>query len=104
MLDTYHFWGGISKLEDLDMLHHGELHHLHFEDVPAEPPREIQGPAHRVLPGQGIAPLGRILEVLKRKGYSGPASFESFEPTLQATDPYEVARRVRAAMEPYFVE
>jgi 2-keto-myo-inositol isomerase len=100
MLDTYHFWGGISKFEDLDLLRDGELHHLHFEDVPASPPREIQGQPHRAFPGEGIAPLRRIVEVLKKKGYAGPASFESFNPEVQATDPYQVALRVRKAIEP----
>jgi sugar phosphate isomerase/epimerase len=100
MLDTYHFWGGISKFEDLDLLRDGELHHLHFEDVPADPPREIHGQPHRVFPGEGIAPLRRIVEVLKKKGYSGPASFESFTPEVQATDPYQLAMRVRKAIEP----
>ena len=100
MLDTYHFWGGISKFEDLELLRDGELHHLHFEDVPADPPREIQGQPHRAFPGEGIAPLRRIVEVLKRKGYAGPASFETFNPAIQATDPYEVAMRARAAIEP----
>lgn len=100
MLDTYHFWGGISKFEDLELLRDGELHHLHFEDVPDDPPREIQGQPHRAFPGEGIAPLRRIIEVLKRKKYAGPASFETFNPAVQATDPYEVAMRVRKAMEP----
>ena len=100
MMDTYHFWGGISKFEDLDLLRDGELHHLHFEDVPADPPREIQGQPHRAFPGEGIAPLKRIVEVLKRKKYSGAASFESFNPMVQAMDPYEVAKKVRAAIEP----
>jgi sugar phosphate isomerase/epimerase len=100
MLDTYHFWGGISKFEDLDLLRDGELHHLHFEDVPADPPREIQGQPHRAFPGEGIAPLRRIIEVLKRKKYAGPASFETFNPVVQGTDPYQVAMRARAAIEP----
>ena len=100
MMDTYHFWGGISKFEDLELLRDGELHHLHFEDVPADPPREIQGQPHRAFPGEGIAPLRRIVEVLKRKKYAGPASFETFNPMVQATDPYQVAMRVRAAIEP----
>jgi sugar phosphate isomerase/epimerase len=100
MMDTYHFWGGISKFEDLELLRDGELHHLHFEDVPADPPREIQGQPHRAFPGEGIAPLRRIIEVLKRKKYAGPASFESFNPAVQGTDPYEVAMRVRKTMEP----
>jgi 2-keto-myo-inositol isomerase len=100
MMDTYHFWGGISKFEDLELLRDGELHHLHFEDVPADPPREVQGQPHRVFPGEGIAPLKRIVEVLKRKKYSGPASLEMFHPTVQAMDPFEVAKKARAAIEP----
>ena len=100
MMDTYHFWGGISKFEDLDLLRDGELHHLHFEDVPADPPREIQGQPHRVFPGEGIAPLRRIILALKTKKYSGAVSFESFSPDVQATDPYQVAMRVRKAIEP----
>jgi 2-keto-myo-inositol isomerase len=100
MLDTYHFWGGPSKFEDLDLLRDGELHHLHFEDVPADPPREIQGQPDRAIPGEGIAPLRRIVEALKKKGYRGPASFETFKPALQTMDPYQLAQRVRAAIEP----
>jgi len=100
MMDTYHFWGGISKFEDLALLRDGELHHLHFEDVPASPPREIQGQPHRVFPGEGIAPLRRIIEVLKTKKYAGAVSFETFNPDVQATDPYQVAMRVRKAIEP----
>jgi len=100
MMDTYHFWGGISKFEDLALLRDGELHHLHFEDVPASPPREIQGQPHRVFPGEGIAPLRRIIEVLKAKKYAGAVSFETFNPDVQATDPYQVAMRVRKTIEP----
>jgi 2-keto-myo-inositol isomerase len=100
MMDTYHFWGGISKFEDLDLLRDGELYHLHFEDVPEMPPREIQGQPDRAIPGEGIAPLKRILETLKRKKYSGPLSFESFKPAHVAMDPYELATQVRAAVEP----
>jgi sugar phosphate isomerase/epimerase len=100
MMDTYHFWGGISKFEDLELLRDGELHHLHFEDVPADPPREIQGQPHRKFPGEGIAPLRRIIEALKAKKYAGAVSFETFNPDVQATDPYQVAMRVRAAIEP----
>src|SRR5712692_1550688 len=100
MLDTYHFWGGVSKFEDLELLREGELHHLHFEDTPAEPVREQLQQRHRVYPGQGIAPLRRIVEVLRRKKYFGPASVELFDPAIQNADPYEVARQVRSETEP----
>ena len=82
MMDTYHFWGGISKFEDLELLRDGELHHLHFEDVPAEPPREVQAQPNRVWPGEGVAPL------------------EMFHPAIQSMDPYEAAKRARATIEP----
>jgi len=104
MIDTYHFWAGISKFEDLELLRDGELHHLHFEDVPADPPREILGQPNRVFPGEGIAPLRRIVEVLKRKQYAGAASLEMFNPAIQAMDPYLVAMRARAAIEPLIGE
>ena len=100
MMDTFHFWSGRSKFADLYLLRDGELHHLHFEDTPAEPPVETMEQRHRVYPGEGIAPLRRIVEVLKQKGYSGPASLELFDPAVQATDPYEVARKARATIEP----
>jgi 2-keto-myo-inositol isomerase len=100
MMDTYHFWGGISKFEDLELLREGELHHLHFEDVPADPPRELQGQPDRKFPGEGIAPLRRIIEVLKAKKYAGAVSFETFNPDVRSTDPSQVALRVRKAIEP----
>ena len=100
MMDTYHFWGGVSKFEDLDLLRSGELHHLHFEDTPADTPRELLEQRHRVLPGRGIAPLRRIVEALKRKGYAGPASVELFDPAVQKTDPFQIARQIREAAEP----
>jgi sugar phosphate isomerase/epimerase len=40
MLDCYHFWSGLSKLEDLDMILPGEIGHVHFQDVP-DIPREL---------------------------------------------------------------
>ena len=71
-----------------------------LEDVPADPPREIQGQPHRKFPGEGIAPLRRIIEKLKEKKYAGAVSFETFAPDVQSMDPYQVAMRVRAAIEP----
>jgi sugar phosphate isomerase/epimerase len=100
MLDTFHFWSGTSKLEDLELLRQGELHHLHFEDVPAEPPVEVFEQRHRVFPGEGIAPLRSIVEVLKRKGYTGPASLEMFDPAVRALSPYDAALKARATIEP----
>ena len=75
MLDCYHFWSGLNKLEDLDMIRFGEIGHVHFQDVP-DIPREMLDLSTRIIPGDGISPLTRILGKLAEKGYAGPLSVE----------------------------
>jgi sugar phosphate isomerase/epimerase len=103
MLDCYHFWSGLSKFEDLDLLRPGELAHVHFQDVP-DMPRELLDNSTRLIPGDGISPLKQILRKLSEKGYSGPLSVELFLPQFQQGDPYEVARRIRERAEPVIRE
>ena len=33
MLDFFHFWSGLNKFEDLNLLEPGELQHAHFQDL-----------------------------------------------------------------------
>lgn len=98
MLDCYHFWSGMSKFEDLDLLKPGELGHVHFQDTP-DMPRELLGQTTRLIPGDGVAPLVAILKKLAEKGYSGALSVELFLPELQRGDPYEVAKQIREKCE-----
>jgi sugar phosphate isomerase/epimerase len=99
MFDFYHFWSGLSKFEDMEMIHTGEIYHVHFQDVP-DIPRELLDNTTRGVPGEGVSPLGRILKTLAAKGYKGPLSVELFYPDIQNADPYEVARRIREKAEP----
>jgi len=99
MFDFYHFWAGLSKFEDLEEIRPGEIHHVHFQDVPRMP-RELLDGTTRAIPGEGAAPLERILRALRKKGYAGPLSVELFYPHLQKGDPYEVALRIRRSSEP----
>ena len=98
MLDCYHFWSGLSKLEDLDTIRPGEIGHVHFQDVP-DIPRELLDSSTRIIPGDGVSPLVRILGKLSEKGYAGPLSVELFLPKFQQGDPYEVAREIRVKSE-----
>ncbi|MBV9507022.1 MAG: sugar phosphate isomerase/epimerase [Acidobacteriia bacterium] len=98
MLDCYHFWSGMSKFEDLDLIHPGELGHVHFQDVP-DMPRELLDNTTRYIPGDGISPLVRILRKLSEKGYAGPLSVELFLPEFTQGDPEAVARRIREKAE-----
>ena len=98
MLDCYHFWSGLGKMEDLDLLHPGELAHVHFQDVP-DMPRELLDNTTRFIPGDGVSPLVAILRKLSEKGYSGALSVELFLPEFQQGDPYEVAMKIREKAE-----
>jgi 2-keto-myo-inositol isomerase len=103
MVDTFHFYGGVGKVEDLELLRDGELAHLHFEDIPDMPREQLNSQASRLFPGDGVAPLKRTIEILKKKGYSGPASLELFQnttPVAQNLDPFQLATRAKAAIEP----
>ncbi len=94
MFDCYHFWAGLSKFEDLALIRPGEIHHVHFQDVPGIP-RELLDNTTRDIPGDGVSPLVSILRTLQAKGYHGPLSVELFYPRLQKGDPYEVASEIR---------
>jgi len=98
LLDCYHFWSGLNKLEDLDLIRPGEIGHVHFQDVP-DIPRELLDNTTRFIPGDGISPLIRILRKLADKGYAGPLSVELFLPKFQQGDPYEIAREIRQKAE-----
>jgi 2-keto-myo-inositol isomerase len=98
MLDCYHFWSGLGKMEDLDLLRPGELAHVHFQDVP-DMPRELLDNTTRFIPGDGVSPLVAILRKLAEKGYSGALSVELFLPEFQQGDPYEVAMKIREKAE-----
>jgi 2-keto-myo-inositol isomerase len=98
MFDCYHFWSGLNKLEDLDLLRPGEIGHVHFQDVP-DMPRELLDSTTRFIPGDGVSPLVTILHKLADKGYAGPLSVELFLPKFQQGDPFEVAREIRQKAE-----
>ena len=98
MLDFFHFWSGMSKFEDLDMIRPGEIAHVHFQDI-LDTPRELIDNNGRVIPGDGHAPVVAILRKLAEKQYSGPLSVELFLMELQQGDPYEVASRIKQKCE-----
>jgi 2-keto-myo-inositol isomerase len=98
MFDCYHFWSGLNKLEDMDLILPGEIGHAHFQDVP-DMPRELLDSSTRVIPGDGVSPLTRILEKLADKAYAGPLSVELFLPKFQQGDPFAVARETRQKAE-----
>jgi len=98
MLDFFHFWSGLSKFEDLDLLEPGELAHVHFQDL-RPGPRELIDNDSRLIPGDGIAPVVRILRKLVEKEYRGALSVELFRAEYVEGDPEQVAGEIRGKCE-----
>jgi sugar phosphate isomerase/epimerase len=98
LLDFYHFWSGPNKLEDLDLIRPREIGHVHFQDVPGMP-RELLDQTTRFIPGDGVAPVVRMLQTLSEKEYAGALSVELFLPKFRDGDPFEIAREVREKCE-----
>jgi len=100
--DAYHLYKGESDLEDLKKLAQVPAHVFHINDYPADPPREKIGDQHRVYPGDGVAPLGRIFRDLRAAGFRGFLSLELFNREYWKTDPTTVAKtgieKTRAAV------
>jgi len=101
VFDCYHFWSGPNKFEDLDLIRPGEIIHAHLNDT-QDLPRELLDTQSRVIPGDGVAPLARILRKLVDSSYSGPISVELFLPKYQEADPFELAKEIQLKSETVF--
>jgi sugar phosphate isomerase/epimerase len=99
LFDCYHFWSGLSKMEDLDLIQPGDIIHVHVNDTPAMA-REMLDLRTRVIPGDGVAPLAAILRRLRERGYAGPATVELFLPEYQQADPFQLATEIKRKTEP----
>jgi sugar phosphate isomerase/epimerase len=90
--DVYHLYKGGSPFSGLRLLSAHAVHVIHFNDYPAEPPREAINDAQRIYPGDGVAPLRDILRDLRDIGFRGFLSLELFNRDYWKQDALTVAR------------
>jgi len=90
--DVYHIYKGGSDFNGLKVISGTAIHCFHINDYPAIPDREKIDDAHRVYPGDGIAPLDQVVCSLKSTGFRGAISLELFNRDYWKRDPLEVAR------------
>ena len=57
MFDCYHFWAGLSKFEDLDLIRHERNSPRAFSGCARHPARELPDNGTREIPGDGVSPL-----------------------------------------------
>ncbi len=95
VLDSCHWHASGSG--PLDAFPVERLAMVHLNDAPPKPPREIED-ADRLLPGDGVIRLPELVAALRARGFDGPWSLETFNPTYWERDPMEVAREGRARL------
>lgn len=98
LFDTFHFYCGISKIEDIESVKGEEVFFVHLNDV-SEKPREILKDSDRVLPCEGVLPLETIISKLKKIGYDGYYSLELFSEKLWEKEPYSAAKQCFESLE-----
>ena len=104
--DVYHIYKGGSDFTGLGLLAGSAIGVFHVNDYPADPPRKTIKDAHRVYPGDGVAPLKAIFTRLAASGFRGMLSLELFNPDYWQQDALKVARtgleKTRAAVQKSF--
>ena len=98
LLDIYHIYRGGSDFNALNLFSDDALQVFHVNDYPAVPPRAEMNDAHRVYPGDGIAPMSQILNAIGAQGRSVTLSLELFNRDYWKQDALEVAKTGLAKM------
>jgi 2-keto-myo-inositol isomerase len=91
--DVFHMIRGGGSVDDFLLLPGDRLANFHINDVPADPDPRTQTDYDRVMVGEGIADLPRVIANLRSIGYHGPLSLELFNRDLWEADPEVVVRR-----------
>ena len=98
VLDTFHFYAGNSTFGAIDSMKPEKLFIFHINDAEDLPKDELTD-AHRLYPGTGILPIKEIKAHFDGIGYDRMVSIEIFRPEYWDQDPFEVARKAKAATE-----
>ena len=98
VLDTFHFHAGGSSWASLRRMEAAKLFILQVSDCENLPRAQLQN-QHRLLPGAGCLPLGKIWQDLNAIGYDRLASVEVPRPEYWKRDPHELAADALQALE-----
>jgi 2-keto-myo-inositol isomerase len=90
--DVYHLYKGGSNVEGFRIINGHVIAVIHMNDYPGVPGRDLANDSIRVYPGDGVAPLGQLLRILKETGFQGYLSVELFNRQYWEQDAALVAR------------
>ena len=92
MPDVFHIYRGGSGFDGLRLLSTRAIRVFHMNDYPADPPREKINDSHRVMPGDGIAPLTGVLRNIRPTEGQVVLSLELFNRDYWRQDALTVAK------------
>jgi sugar phosphate isomerase/epimerase len=98
LADVYHIYKGGTPPAALLLLGRRAAHVFHLNDYPAAPAREAITDAHRVWPGDGIAPIREMLGYLAENDCRLMLSLELFNAEYWKMPAAEMARTGLARM------
>jgi len=98
LLDVFHLYKGGSPIATLPLISSTAVEILHVNDYPANLPASAITDADRIFPGDGVAPVRSILQVLKNPKTPLVISLEVFNKKYYAADALEVAKTGLAKM------
>lgn len=90
VIDTYHFFNGGCKVEDILEVDKDKIFVFHINDVEKGIPKDKLTDEHRVFPTIGEFPLKDLGNVLKSIGYSEMMSLELFRKEYWEMDKTEL--------------
>jgi 2-keto-myo-inositol isomerase len=98
LLDVYHLYKGNTSLDTLPLMAPSATEILHMNDIPAGFSSEIVTDADRVYPGDGVAPIKRILQILGKRDKPLVLSTEVFNKVYYSQDALLVAKTALSKM------
>jgi sugar phosphate isomerase/epimerase len=91
LLDNFHLYKGGSSLDSLHLMDNSAVDIFHMNDY-TDIPRENITDEDRVLPGDGMSPLPKILKTLKDPARKLVLSVEIFNKKYYSMDANDVAK------------
>ncbi|CAH0994553.1 Inosose isomerase [Emticicia aquatica] len=90
--DVYHLYKGGSDFNALKMLNGECMQMFHVNDYPANLSREKINDSYRVFPGDGVAPLDQIFQILNQKNTPIVLSLELFNEDYWKMPAFDAAK------------
>jgi len=92
LLDVFHLYKGGNNFADVKSIDGSKITCFHMNDFPADPPLATVTDAHRIYPGDGVAPLTQLFKDLRANGFKGVLSLELFNRNEWKRDALTVAK------------